>query len=91
MTSFKQFKNWGLGLELTVILTLVLVILLDSSLVILDSSVGNMTLRTGQQRVEEAAIVSRSRFAEAEQEILIHMYSHTVGNYFYVFELALLR
>jgi len=70
MALFKQFKNWGLGLKLTVILTLVLVILLVTTLVILDSSVSNLTLRMGQQRVEEETTVIRSRFAEAEQEIL---------------------
>jgi CheY-like chemotaxis protein/putative methionine-R-sulfoxide reductase with GAF domain len=70
MPSIKRFNVRSLGFKLTAILVVVLIILLIATLVILDVSMTNLTLRTGQQGVLEETAVMNGRFQEAEQDIL---------------------
>ncbi len=70
MTPSRFFKTWGLGFKLNLILILVLAILLVIMLLILNRSMTNLTLRTGQRSVEEEITVIQSRFEGAKQEIL---------------------
>ena len=69
MSSIKSLNIRSLGAKLTAILFIVLAVLLIATLVILDVTMTNLTLRTGQQGVQEETAVMISRFQEAEEDL----------------------
>jgi putative methionine-R-sulfoxide reductase with GAF domain len=70
MTLSNFLKNRSLGFKLNVIVALVLTTLLVITLIVLSSNMNNLTLRTGQQRVQEEIAIIQNRFEQAEQQIL---------------------
>ncbi len=70
MGLFKYFRNLSLSVKLDAMVVLTLAILLATILIVVGKSVNNLTVQMGQQRVAQEARVMRSRFEEAEQEVL---------------------
>jgi GAF domain-containing protein/HAMP domain-containing protein len=64
------FKKLNLGLKMNLMLVVVFGILLIAIVALLNNRIGNLTLKTGQRRVEQEVAVVQSRFGEVEREIL---------------------
>lgn len=67
---FKFFRDLNLGFKLNIVVMLALGLLLIVTLLVTRQSVANLTLETGQQRVEQEVTVFQRRFEEVEQELL---------------------
>jgi HAMP domain-containing protein len=63
-------RNLNLGLKLNIVVILVLGLLLLAITFLLQESVNSLTRQTSRQRMTQEVEIVRSRFAEAEEEIL---------------------
>jgi GAF domain-containing protein/HAMP domain-containing protein len=70
MVFFKFFRNLNLGVKLNVVVVLTLATLLATFVIVVDRNVRTLTVRMGQQRVEQEIEVIQGRFAETEAETL---------------------
>jgi GAF domain-containing protein/HAMP domain-containing protein len=70
MNLFKTLGNLNLGLKLSGLVAVMLAIMLTIMTAIAVGNIGDLTTRTGQQRVEQEALVVQSQFDEVQQEVL---------------------
>jgi len=70
MGLFKLFRNLNLGVKLNAVVVLTLGVLLAIIMVVTGTSIMNLIIQTGQQRVEQEAGLVQSQFAEAVQALL---------------------
>ncbi len=71
MSVSRFLRNLSLGIKLNAVVVLTFGILLVAILLVTSRSVGNLTIQTGRQRIEQEVEVMRSRFDEAVQEVLV--------------------